>query len=110
VGDLFDWAVSLAKGQPTWTDSPAVSWPDGSARFFDALGRFEAALASSEPLATSPEKLFQGPVADALAHVGQIAILRRLASAPIKPENYLKADIATGRVGAAQSPPRREFD
>jgi hypothetical protein len=49
-------------------------------------------------------------MADALTHVGQIAMLRRLAAAPIKGENYFKAEIAAGRVGLDQSAPRREFD
>ncbi|HTR02122.1 MAG TPA: hypothetical protein VMN82_02915 [Thermoanaerobaculia bacterium] len=110
VGDLLDWALALAKGEKTWRDSPPLSWEAGTARFFEALERFDAYLASSAPLGSTPEKLFQGPVADGLAHVGQIALLRRLASAPIRGENYYKADIESGRVGAAQAAPRLEFD
>ena len=52
----------------------------------------------------------QGPVADALTHIGQIAMLRRLAACPIKGENYFKAEIVAGRVGQEQAAPRREFD
>jgi hypothetical protein len=33
-----------------------------------------------------------------------------MAGAPVRGENYYKADIASGRVGAGQSPPRVEFD
>jgi hypothetical protein len=110
VGDLLDWAVSLARGQQAWKDSPPLSWEAGTARFFEVLERFDAVLASQAPLGSPAEKLFQGPVADALAHVGQIAILRRLAGAPIRAENYFKADIASGRVGPGQSAPRGEFD
>ena len=55
------------------------------------------------------ERLFQGPIADALTHVGQIAILRRLAGGPVKGESYFVADIVIGRVGADQAKPRREF-
>ena len=55
-------------------------------------------------------KLFQGPVADALTHVGQIALLRRLAGGAVRGENYFKAEVAVGRVGAEQAAPRREFD
>jgi hypothetical protein len=79
-------------------------------RFFDGLGRLDAYLASDAPLGAPPEKLFQGPLADALTHVGQLAMLRRVAGAAVKGENYFKADIAVGRVGADQPPPRREFD
>jgi hypothetical protein len=80
------------------------------ARFFAALKEFDSYLASQAPLGFPSEKLFQGPVADALTHVGQIAILRRLAGAPVRGENYFKADITAGRVGAEQSGPRVEFD
>jgi hypothetical protein len=110
VGDLLDWAVSLAKGQQEWKDSQPLSWDAGTTRFFDGLGRFDAVLASEQPLASPAETLFQGPIADAFAHIGQIAILRRIAGAPIRGENYFKADIAAGRVGPEQSAPRREFD
>lgn len=110
MGDLFDWALSLANGEHVWRNAPVSGWDADSARFFAALDRFDARLTSPEPLGTSPERLFQGPVADALAHVGQLAILRRLAGAPVKGENYFKADIAAGRTGADQARPRFEFD
>ena len=54
--------------------------------------------------------MFQGPIADALTHIGQIGMMRRMAGAPVRGENYFKADIAAGRVGAEQSAPRFEFD
>ncbi len=110
MGDLFDWALSLAKGKQSWHDSTPLPWPQEVARFFAALKAFDDYLASAEPLHESPEKLFQGPVADALNHVGQIAMLRRLAGAPVRGENYHRAEIVAGRVGPEQSPPRREFD
>ena len=80
------------------------------ARFFAAVQAFDARLASGEPLRATPEALFQGPIADALTHVGQIAMLRRMAGAPIKGENYFKAEIAAGRVGPEQSAARKEFE
>jgi hypothetical protein len=67
-------------------------------------------LESEEPLGCAPEKLFQGPIADSLTHIGQIAMLRRLADAPVRAENYFKATIETGRVGDEQATPRVEFD
>ena len=109
VGDLFDWALSLAKGAEAWRDSAPLPWPQEVDRFFAALTAFDAYLASAAPLATPAEQLFQGPIADALTHIGQLAMLRRMAGHRIKGENYSKADIAAGRVGADQSPPRREF-
>jgi hypothetical protein len=110
LGDLFDWALSIAKGKQEWHDSMPLPLSEGVKRFFAALEAFDAFLASDSPLQCPAEKLFQGPVADALTHVGQIAILRRLAGVPIRGENYFVADITLGRVGADQPAPRREFN
>lgn len=110
LGDLMDWGLSIARGAQSWNDSSPRPWKDEVARFFAAIEAFDRYLASQEPLEAPAEQLFQGPVADALTHVGQIAMLRRLAGGAVRGENYFKADIASGRVGPEQSPPRREFD
>ena len=110
VGDLFDWALALAKGEHRWHDSTPLPWDQEIERFFKALAAFDECLAGSQALACPAERLFQGPVADALTHVGQIALLRRLAGSPIRGENYFKADIAAGHVGIRQARPHREFD
>lgn len=110
LGDLYDWALTIAQGAPRWRDSTPLPWDREVARFFETLARFDAFLASDAPLACPPEQLFQGPVADSLTHVGQLTMLRRLAGASMRSENYFKADIVTGRVGPGQTPPRREFD
>jgi hypothetical protein len=109
VGDLFDWALSLAMGAQAWRDSTPLAWDAEIERFFGSLGRFDAFLASDAPLGDTPERLFQGPIADALTHVGQLTLLRRLEGTPMRSENYHKADIAMGRVGPDQTAPRREF-
>jgi len=110
LGDLFDWALSMARGEATWHDSQPLAWDAEVSRFFDSIKKFDDYLASHEPLRSSAEGLFQGPLADALTHIGQIAMLRRLAGCPIKGENYFKAEITAGRVGLEQAAPRREFD
>ncbi len=110
MGDLLDWALSLAKGTHVWRDSPPGPWASDVQRFFEALARFDGYLASDGPLGFPAEQLFQGPIADALTHVGQIAMLRRLAGCPVRGENYFKAEIVAGRVGDDQSAPRREFE
>jgi hypothetical protein len=110
MGDLFDWALSLAHGKHVWKDSAPRSWEEDRARFFEALSAFDAYLASGQPLGRRPEILFQGAVADALTHTGQIALLRRLAGAPVRGESYALAEIVVGRVTAEQAPPKREFD
>jgi len=109
IGDLLDWALAMASGKPAWNDTPPQTWEQDSQRFFDALAALDAFLASDASLANPAEKLFQGPVADALTHVGQIAMLRRAAGAPVRGENYFAADIQMGRVGLEQSAPKREF-
>jgi hypothetical protein len=110
VGDLLDWAAELAQGRHTWRDATPGPWASEVARFFEGLARFDARLASNAPLEFPEERFFQGPIADALTHIGQIALLRRLFGAPVKGENYFKADIVAGRVGPVQSAPHSEFD
>jgi hypothetical protein len=93
-----------------WRDSTPLAWEEEVTRFFTVLKRFDDHLASGEALGNTTERLFQGPVADALTHVGQLTMLRRLAGCPIRGENYFKADITAGHVSADQSAPRMEFD
>ncbi len=110
IGDLLDWALSIAKGDEAWNDSTPLPWNQELERFHKALESFDNYLASDAELSANCERLFQGPIADALTHVGQIAMLRRMAAEPIKGENYSRAKIEAGRVGAEQAAPKREFD
>lgn len=110
LGDLLDWALSLAEGDQRWHVATPGSWDEESARFFGALGRLDAFLARDQPLGGSAERLLQGPVADALTHVGQLVMLRRLALAPVRSENYAIAEIMAGRVTSEQGAPKFEFD
>ena len=110
IGDLLDWALSIAKGNETWNNAEPLQWTKEIDRFHVALKSFDDYLASDSDLAANCERLFQGPVADALTHVGQIAMLRRIAGEPMKGENYSRAKIAVGHVGADQETPKREFD
>jgi hypothetical protein len=109
IGDLLDWALATARGRQQWRDSGPLSWPEEVRRFYDALQANDAYLASDEPLNAAAENLLQAPIADALTHIGQIAMLRRMAGAPIGGENYYVAKIAAGRVGPDQAAPVREF-
>ena len=109
-GDLLDWALSIARGAESWKNSEPLPWVEEVKRFHASLARFDDYLASDEKLSSSCERLFQGAIADALTHVGQLTMLRRIAGAPIKGENYSRAKIEAGRVGADQEAPKREFD
>lgn len=100
----------MADGRQTWHNSAPLPWAQELERFFACLKKLDDRLATGAPLGFPAEKLFQGPIADALTHVGQIALLRRIAGAPMRGENYFQAEIAAGRVGSEQSAPRREFD
>lgn len=109
LGDLMDWSLSQAEGKPEWREAPLLPWEQEKKRFFASLKAFDDYLASDAPIQFSAEKLLQGPIADAFTHVGQIALLRRLAGVPIRAENMVVAEIVIGRVGEDQAPPRREF-
>src|SRR5262245_26715260 len=84
IGDLYDWALSMASGNETWHNSKPKPWREEVERFHSALASFDEYLASDERLACSCERLFQGAIADSLTHIGQIAMLRRIAGAPIR--------------------------
>ena len=109
MGDLLDWALSIANFRETWHNSKPLPWDQEVARFFAALEAFDARLAKGAPLAATPERLFQGPIADALTHTGQLAMLRRVAGSAIPGENYFAANIAIGYVGREQAVPVKEF-
>jgi hypothetical protein len=110
VGDLLDWALRMSRGEYRWTKAVPAPWDEEVERFFSGLERLDAALAAADERCFAPEEIFRGPIADALNHVGQIAMLRRLAGCPIRGENYYRAEIETGRVGRDQAAPVYEFD
>jgi hypothetical protein len=110
LGDLAVWAVDMAAGEGRWVAASAGVWDSDVARFFDGLARLDAHLARGAAPAKPAPVIFQGPIADALTHVGQLALLRGLAGAPVRPESFARAEIAVGRVGREQSANRREFD
>jgi hypothetical protein len=102
MGDLFDWALIMAMGQERWNSTQPRAWAEEKQRFFESLQTLDAFLATGGPLHAPVEQLFQGPVADALTHVGQLAMLRRLAGCPTRGENFFVAEIAVGQVGPEQ--------
>ncbi len=110
IADLFQWATHLAAGQHVWNEGFPGSWDAEVERFFRELGRLDAVLASSVPLGCEAERLFQGPIADALTHFGQLALLRRRDGAPVRGENYFRAEIRAGVIGPEQAEPRVEFE
>lgn len=110
MSDVLEWATSAARSTPQWKPQPPGRWSAEMARYFDALRQLDGVLATDAPLPCRPEALLQGPIADALAHIGQLATLRRIAGSGVRGEDYCEADIVAGRVGPEQTPPRAEFD
>ena len=110
MGDLMAWAVTMADGDIKWNAGGSDDWDREVARFFDGLAALDRALAADGPFKGSVDKLIQGPLADALTHVGQLALLRGMVGAPVRPESYARAKIETGRVGRDQAAPGYEFD
>ena len=110
MADLMTWGVSMANGGKEWKAGGSDDWKTEVDRFFAGLAALDAALAAEGAFAGSIDKLIQGPLADALTHVGQLAVMRGMAGAPVRPESYARAKIVAGRVGLDQAPPGFEFD
>jgi hypothetical protein len=111
MGDLMDWALTIAQNRTEWRVSAVQAWSDDVHRFFAGISALDECLASGVTVdARVLGQLFQGPIADALTHTGQLNLLRRLAEAPVRAENYQRALIDVGQTGLEQPPPQREFD
>ena len=88
-------------------------WPDPLPDLDSEVVRFHSMLedlarhleAGTELKGTTEERLLQGPFADAMTHAGQLAVLRRLSGSPVRPENFVKADVDPGNLGPDQPEP-----
>lgn len=98
IGDLLEGSLYLLKGEMVYLTSEPLAWKEEIARFFSAVKHLDAYLASEAPLACPVEKLIQGPIGDALTHVGQIVMQRRMAGSPIHAPGYFTADIVAGDI------------
>lgn len=98
IGDLLEGSLHLVKGELVYLASAPLSWREEVARFFSAVKGLDSYLTSESPLACPVEKLIQGPVGDALTHVGQIVMLRRMVGKPIRVESYFMAEIVAGEI------------
>ena len=98
IGDLLEGSLHLLKGDMVYLTSTPLPWKDEVTRFFSAVKNLDSYLASEAPLACPVEKLVQGPIGDALTHVGQIVMLRRMSGNPIRPAAYFTAEIVAGEI------------
>src|SRR5688572_9244264 len=110
MADLMAWANTFVQGEVKWTAAGGEDWNVEVHRFFSGLATLDRELANDSRPLNSAEQIIQGPLADALTHVGQLALLRGMAGAPVRPESYAQAQIVAGSVGPEQAAPRREFD
>jgi hypothetical protein len=109
ISDLAAWTLSMARGEGRWSAAAPAGWENEIVRFYATVGELDLFLAGPLPVTCSLERLFQGPLADMLTHAGQLAMLRHLAGAPVRGENYFVADISAGRVGPDQAAPVKLF-
>lgn len=110
IGDLLEVSGARLRGPAQWKEATPDSWESQVARFHAALASIDDALASGAPIDVSFEKWYQGPFADSLTHVGQLAMLRRMSGAPMKGEAYFFADVRTGHVGPDQVPAEEKYE
>lgn len=95
----------LALVQPSggnYRGTSNLNWEGEVARFHDLLGALDTELEKGRPEPEILARLLQGPLADAMTHIGQLALLRRLAGSPVQPENFFSAVIRLGQVGPNQ--------
>jgi len=103
MGDLLAWSITWFT-EPRWKKAEVGSWDENVTRFFTLLKELDALLASDAQVrGYNDERMMQGPLADAMTHVGQLAMLRRLAGAPTAPENFAEAVVTIGDVSAPSS-------
>ena len=110
LADLMSWGITMVQGDVKWKAEGTDNWDVEVKRFFSGLFILDRLLEKAALEDSAVDQLIQGPLADALTHVGQLAMLRGMAGHPIRPESYAKAEIVRGRVGIDQAPSRREFE
>jgi hypothetical protein len=93
IGDLIHGSHFLLKGEMVHLNSKALSWHNETERFFAGIRELDAFLASEAELAFPVEKFIQGPIGDALTHIGQLVMLRRMFGEPISEQAYFEAEL-----------------
>lgn len=73
--------------------SPILSWDEEVALFLESVERLKENISNAQFSEETAFRMVQGPISDALTHVGQLAMLSRVHGHPIDKENFFKADI-----------------
>jgi hypothetical protein len=102
---LIGYARTFLRGGE-YAPPPVSTLGEEVARFHDQLHALAVDLADDAlPSRLTDEQFLQGPLADAMTHAGQLAMLRRLAGTPVPSENFIHAEIRADNVSAEQPPP-----
>ena len=106
MASVLGYARTFFVGGKYWP-KPLDSFPEEVQRFHEMLGLLAQHLRDGDPFrdGMTEERLLQGPFSDAMTHAGQLALLRRLAGAPVPPENFIVAEIKEERLGPDQAEP-----
>ena len=94
---LVEWSTNVVQGGGERPQEAALVWDQAVRRLYQLLQSLDDAVVHAEGKAFPIEKLLQGPIADALTHVGQLTMLRRMAGAPVQTDSYFRADISAGQ-------------
>lgn len=106
MSGVINYAIGIL-GEPRGVLKDCATGPAEIERFYALLRELADRIVEKASLEDADaERLLQGPLADAMAHVGQLALLRRLSGSPIAPENFFAAAIDPSRLGPDQAPPR----
>lgn len=82
------------------------SFADEISRFHGTLDALSRDFADDSLTARiTDEQFLQGPLADAMTHAGQLAMLRRLHGSPVPSENFIFANVSAANVGPSQALP-----
>lgn len=105
MDSVLGFALTCFEGG-TYRPQPLPDFQAEVLRFHGKLEGLARHLEQRTPFrGTTPERLLQGPFADVMTHVGQLAMLRRLAGSPVPPENFMAADVSPENLGPDQPPP-----
>jgi hypothetical protein len=89
-----------------WKADQLATLEEEVRRFHEVLNELAAHLRSGTSLIdVELEQLLQGPLADAMTHAGQLAMLRRLSGSPVPPEDFVFAEVSAGNLGPHQPMP-----
>ncbi len=93
MNGVLEFAISSLKNQPR-RNIPEQSWQEQITLYYEKLKELNQLMQENSFDTDTLERILQGPLADAMTHIGQLAMMRRLANSAIAGENYFAADMS----------------